>query len=59
MFCVFFKTTWLFKGSYFEQGVTIDNKTFKYNFLFRLVAAQNKQKPTQGTKNIKIHYDDA
>jgi len=42
----FFKTTWLFKGSYFEQRVTIDNKTFKSNFLFSLVAAQNKQKPT-------------
>ncbi len=46
MFCNFFKTTRLFKGSYFEQGVTTDNKTFKSNFLFSLVAAKNKQKPT-------------
>jgi len=46
MFCNFFKATWLFKGSYFEQGVTTDNKTFKSNFLFSLVAAKNKQKPT-------------
>jgi len=28
------------------QGATTDNKTFKSNFLFSLVAAQNKQKPT-------------
>jgi hypothetical protein len=42
----FFKTTWLFKDSYLEQGVTIDNKTFKSNFLFSLVAAQNRENPT-------------
>jgi hypothetical protein len=46
MFCIFFKTTLLSKGSYFEQGAIIDNKTFKFNFLFPLVAAQNKKKPT-------------
>ena len=41
------------------KGVTINNKTFKSNCLYPLVNALNKQRPTSGTKNIKIHYDNA
>jgi hypothetical protein len=53
----FFKATGPAKVPYFEQGATTDNKTFKSNCLFLLLAAQNKQKPTLGTKTVKIHYD--
>ena len=59
MFCIFFKTTGPVIVRHFEQGVTINNKTFKSNCLYPLVNALNKQRPTSGTKNIKIHYDNA
>jgi hypothetical protein len=54
----FFKTTGPAKVRYFEQRVTINNKIFKSNCLFPLVAALNKQRPTLGMKNIK-HYDNS
>jgi len=44
---------------YFEQGVTINNKTFKSNCLYSLLNALNKQRQISGMKNIKIHYDNA
>jgi hypothetical protein len=44
---------------YFEQGDTINNKTFKSNCLYPLLNALNKQRQTSGMKNIKIHYDNA
>ncbi len=44
MFCVFFKTTVPVIVFFFEQEVTINNKTFKSNCLYPLLNALNKQK---------------
>jgi len=55
----FFKTTGPVIVRYFEQGVSINNITFKSNHLYPHVNALNKQRPTSGTKNKKIHYENA
>jgi hypothetical protein len=50
MFCIFFKTTRPVIVRYFEQGVTINNKTFKSNCLYPLLNPLNKQRPTSDMK---------
>ena len=45
------------KVRYFEQEVTIDNRTLKSYCFFQLITAQFKEKTTLDTKNIIIHYD--
>jgi len=48
MFCIFFKTTGPVR--YFEQGLTINNKTFKSDCLYPLVNPLNKQRTTSDMK---------
>jgi hypothetical protein len=59
MFCIFFKTAGPVIVRYFEQGVTVNNKSLRTNRLFSLVFALKNAKPASVTKNLKIHYDNA
>ena len=59
MFCIFFRTTGPVIVRYFKAGEVVNNKTYRSNCLFHLVAALKRQRSISGTKNIKFHHDNA
>ena len=59
LFCIFFKTTGLVLIHYVDRGDTIDRRYYINNCLEPLIEEIRKQRPTSGTRAIKLHHDNA